>query len=233
VDKKKEKNRRVWFRLALFVLPRLVSAYFWLVDLTSKKVFLNREHEEQVWKKRAFSAVTFHGLMVFPLYYTRPYHALIMVSQSNDGDLIDRCLHRWGYDTTRGSSSSRGKEALAEMIEIVKQKGWNTALAVDAPRGPARKAKIGTVILARETGQPVAPLVGSATRRIQFKSWDRMILPLPFSTIVLAFGKPIEVPKGLQDQDYESIRQEVEDELNRVADQAEDEVRALLEQKKA
>jgi len=232
VDKKKDKGRRIWFRLALFVLPILVSVYFRLVDLTSKKIFLNQEYEEHVWKKRSFSAVTFHGIMLFPLYYARRYHALIMVSRSWDGDLIERCLHRWGYDTTRGSSSRGGKEALAEMIEILKEKDWNAALAVDAPRGPARKAKIGTVVLARETGRPVVPLVSWATRKIQFSSWDSMILPLPFSTIVLAFGKPLEVPKGLEREDYEMIRREIEDELNRVTNQAQDEVRALLERKK-
>jgi len=233
VEKHTDKGPGIWFRLGLFVLPSLVSAYFRLVDLTSRKIFLNREHEEQVWKRRSFSAVTFHGTMLFPLYYARRYHAVIMVSRSRDGDLIDRCLHRWGYDTARGSSSRGGKEALAEMIEIIKQKDWNSALAVDAPRGPARKAKIGVVILARETGQPVVPLVSWATRQIQFHSWDSMILPLPFSTIVMAFGKPFGVPKGLEQDDYETIRQDIEDELNRVTDQAENEVRALLQQNRS
>lgn len=119
------------------------------------------------------------------------------------------------------------------MIDIIRQKGWNSALAVDAPRGPARKAKIGTVVLARETGQLVAPLVSWATRKIQFTSWDSMILPLPFSTIVMAFGKPMEVPKGLEREDYERIRREVENELNRVLNQAEGKVGALLEPEKS
>jgi lysophospholipid acyltransferase (LPLAT)-like uncharacterized protein len=231
--KKKEKGSRIWFRLSLFLLPRLVSAYFRLVDLTSRKIFLNREYEDLVWKKRSFVAVTFHGIMLFPLYYSRHYHAVIMVSRSWDGDLIDACLRRWGFDTTRGSSSRGGKEALAEMIDIVKERDWNSALAVDAPRGPARTAKIGAVILARETGRPVAPLVSWATRKIQFGSWDGMILPLPFSTIVLSFGKPAEVPQGLDEAGYEAIRSEMEAELNRVTRQAEDKVRELLDGKKA
>ena len=228
---KKDKDQRIWFRLALAVLPGLVSTYFRLVDLTSKKIFLNRDYEEQVWKKRSFSAVTFHGLMLFPLYYARHYHALIMVSRSADGDLIDRCLHKWGYDTTRGSSSRGGKEALGDMIDIMGEKDWNSAMAVDAPRGPARKAKIGAVILARETGRPLTPLVSWATRQIQFGSWDSMILPLPFSTIVMAFGKPIDVPKGLGRADYETIRMDVEEELKRVTDQAERKVKTLLARK--
>lgn len=133
-----------------------------------------------------------------------------MVSRSWDGDLMDRCLRAWGYMTARGSSSRDGKEALREMIDLARELNCCTGLAVDAPRGPSQKAKMGIVALARETGQPVLPIASWSTRHIQFHSWDRMILPLPFSTIVLAFGRPIRVPSDLAREDYEKVRQEIE-----------------------
>jgi lysophospholipid acyltransferase (LPLAT)-like uncharacterized protein len=154
-----------------------------------------------------------------------------MVSRSWDGDLIDRCLRRWGFSTTRGSSSRGGKDALAEMIDIVRNTRCNAGLAVDAPRGPSRKVKMGIVILARETGTPVVPLVSWGTRQIQFNSWDRMILPLPFSTIVIAFGKPVEIGRGLDNDEYESFRRQIEDEMHDISQQAEDAVESLLEAK--
>ena len=73
-----------------------------------------------------------------------------MVSRSWDGELIDRCLRRWGYNTTRGSSSKFGKEALQEMVELVNRTDCNSGMAVDAPRGPARPGPL-TIV-----GQPVA-----------------------------------------------------------------------------
>lgn len=231
--KKKEKGSRIWFRLILFIVPRLVTAYFKLVDRTSRKIFLNREYEEQVCWKRPFTCACFHGTMLFPVYYCRRYPGVVMVSRSWDGELIDRCLRRWGYDTTRGSSSRGGKDALHEMIEILKERKYCSGLAVDAPRGPARQVKMGIVIIGRETGDPVVPLVSWATRQIKFNSWDTMILPLPFSTIVMAFGKPTEIPQGLEAHDYEALRQEIEDEMNRVSKQAEDKVKDLRDDGKA
>jgi lysophospholipid acyltransferase (LPLAT)-like uncharacterized protein len=232
-SKKKDKGSRIWFRLVLFLVPRLVSAYFKFVDRTSRKIFLNRDYEEQVCRKRPFTCACFHGTMLFPVYYCRRYPGVVMVSRSWDGELIDRCLRRWGYDTTRGSSSRGGKDALREMIEILKERKYCSGLAVDAPRGPSRQVKMGIVVIARETGDPVVPLVSWATRQIKFNSWDRMILPLPFGTIVMAFGKPTEIPQGLTADEYEAVRQEIEVEMNRVSKQAEDAVKALREGDKA
>jgi lysophospholipid acyltransferase (LPLAT)-like uncharacterized protein len=226
-EKKTEKGKRLWFRVVLFVLPRLVTAYFRLVDLTTRKLFLNREYEEEICKKRPFTCACFHGTMLFPVWHCRRYPGVVMVSRSWDGELIDRCLKRWGYDSTRGSSSRGGKEALWEMIDMMKERNYCSGLAVDAPRGPSRKVKMGIVIVGRETGQPVVPFVSWATRQIQFKSWDRMILPLPFSTIVMAWGKPTEIPPGLSEDDYERIRQEIENKMVEASQQAEDKVAEL------
>jgi lysophospholipid acyltransferase (LPLAT)-like uncharacterized protein len=220
-SEKKEKGAHFWFRLILFLLPRLVTGYSKIIDLTCRKVFINREYEEEVCKKRPFNCACFHGTMLFPVYYCRRYPGVIMVSRSWDGELIDRCLRRWGYDTVRGSSSRGGKEALAEMIEMIKAKNYCSGLAVDAPRGPARKVKMGIIATASETGNPIVPMVSWATRQIQFNSWDNMIVPLPFSTIVLAFGKPTEIPSGLEKDEYELLREKVEREMIEVSRRAE------------
>jgi lysophospholipid acyltransferase (LPLAT)-like uncharacterized protein len=213
--------------LALFLVPRLVTGYFRIVDFTSKKIFLNQEYEEQICKKMAFNCACFHGTMLFPIYYCRQYPGVIMVSRSWDGELIDRSIRRMGFDTTRGSSSRGGKEALEEMIELAKERDYCTGLAVDAPRGPSRKAKMGIVMVGKGTGQPVLPLMSWATRQIQFGSWDNMILPLPFSTIVMAFGKPTIVPDGLTNDDYERLRQEIENNMLEASELAESKVREI------
>lgn len=137
-----------------------------------------------------------------------------------------------GYDTVRGSSSRGGKDALKEMFATIKEKNYCSGLAVDAPRGPSRRVKMGIVMIAKETGQPVLGLVSWATRQIQFKSWDRMILPLPFSTIVMAWSRPVEVPPGLANDDYESLRQEIENNMLEASQQAEDKVRELKERQR-
>jgi lysophospholipid acyltransferase (LPLAT)-like uncharacterized protein len=224
---KTEKGKRLWFRALLFLAPRLVNGYFRLLDVTCKKILLNQEYEEAVCKKRPFACACFHGTMLFPVYYCRRYPGAVMVSRSWDGELIDRCLRYMGYDTTRGSSSQGGKEALDELVDLLKERNYCSGLAVDAPRGPSRQVKMGIVMIAKRTGQPVVPLVSWATRQIQFKSWDRMILPLPFSTVVMAFGKPTEVPDGLEPEAYEEYRQRIEAEMHRVSFQVEEKVREI------
>ena len=218
--------------MILFLLPRLVTFLFSTSDLTTRRVWLNQEHEEEVCKKRPFTCACFHGTMLFPVYYCRRYPGVVMVSRSWDGELIDRSMRRMGYDSTRGSSSRGGRDALHEMIDIIKERNYCSGLAVDAPRGPSRKVKMGIVIVARETGQPVVPLVSWATRQIQFNSWDRMILPLPSSTVVLGWGKPVQVASGLTNDDYERIRQEIEDNMVAVSEQCERAVRDLKEGRK-
>ncbi len=228
-EKSKEKGNRLWFRLVLFLVPRIVGAYFGFVRLTSRIVILNPEHEQRICKRRPFVGSCFHGTMLWPVYHCRQYPGVIMVSRSWDGEIIDRCIRRWGFDTTRGSSSKGGKDALTAMIERIRENNYCSGLAVDAPRGPAGKVKMGIITLGRETGQPIVPLVSWATRKLQFRSWDRMILPLPFSTIVLAFGRPIEIPTGLAPEGYEALRLELENEMKRITYQAVDEVNALME----
>ena len=207
--------------MVLLIVPRLVSYYFRIVDLTSRTIFLNTEYEDQVCKRMPFACACFHGTMLFPVYYCRRYPGVVMVSRSHDGEIIDRSIRRMGYDTVRGSSSKGGKEALAEMIEQIRERNYCSGLAVDAPRGPSRKVKMGIVIVGRETGQPVVPLVSWATRQIQFRSWDSMILPLPFSVIVMSFGKPTMVPKGLSPEEYEQIRLDIETEMLKVSAETE------------
>ncbi|MEI8183093.1 MAG: lysophospholipid acyltransferase family protein [Desulfomonile sp.] len=225
--KKREKGQLLWFRIALFVLPWVTRIYFKLVSLTSRTIVLNREYEEEVAKNGGFAVAGFHGTALLPAYYFRRYGGVIMVSRSWDGDLINRCVRGWGYDTARGSSSRDGKEALAEMVEMVKLNNSCAGLAVDAPRGPARKVKMGVVILARETGQPILPVVSWTSRHVQFRSWDSMILPLPFSTIVISLGKPTMVPKGLYRDAYEALREEIENNLMVALAQAQNKIRDL------
>lgn len=218
---KREKGNRLFFRLLLFALPHLVTAYSRLIELTCRKIFIHREVEEQICRRMPFTCACFHGTMLYPVYYCRRYPGVIMVSRSWDGELIDRCLRKWGYDTVRGSSSRGGKEALQELIEKVNQNQYCSGLAVDAPRGPARKVKIGIVLTARDTGTPIVPMVSWATSQIQFKSWDRMIVPLPFSTIAIAFGSPTHVPKDLEKDEYEALRQNVEQDMTEASARAE------------
>ncbi|MEE8270025.1 MAG: hypothetical protein V3R23_08400, partial [Nitrospinaceae bacterium] len=81
--------------------------------------------------------------------------------------------------------------------------------------GPRHVAQAGSIQLARMTGAPVYTLTYDAHPKYEFSSWDKFILPLPFSKVTLNYGPPITVPP---DADKETIRQQ-QDELTDLLNQ--------------
>jgi lysophospholipid acyltransferase (LPLAT)-like uncharacterized protein len=126
-----------------------------------------------------------------------PWRGVVtMASQSSDGDVIAGFLLFWGFRAVRGSSSRGGSIALSEMIEALQGTNRWAALTPDGPRGPARRSKPGIAQLAEALGAPVLPAGTSSTRPRFLRSWDRYLLPMPFSRCVVLFGSPIERGEG-------------------------------------
>ena len=91
---------------------------------------------------------------------------------------------------------------------------------VDAPRGPAHVSKIGIIIASRMAGVPIVPMMWSADRYWRLKSWDRTIIPKPFSRIVFLYGNNlIEVPGKASREECETYRQQLDDTLNSLMEQ--------------
>ncbi|HEV8268858.1 MAG TPA: lysophospholipid acyltransferase family protein [Thermoanaerobaculia bacterium] len=137
------------------------------------------------------------GILRFP--FTR---TVTMASRSKDGEVIARFLGFWGFRAVRGSSSRGGGPALKEMIELLKGTGGWAALTPDGPRGPARRSKAGIAYLSAAVGAPALP-VGASARRARFlRSWDRYLVPLPFSSCAVVFGPPVEKTEGESDEAF-------------------------------
>ena len=116
-----------------------------------------------------------------------------MVSAHGDGELIATALERLGVAPIRGSSGRTGASVLrAAHTEL--GRGGYVAIAADGPRGPAGRLQPGAVYLARQTGVPVIPLAGAVRPHWRARSWDRLLVPLPFSRGVLLAGAPIWIP---------------------------------------
>lgn len=129
--------------------------------------------------------------------------AITMASLSEDGAIIATFLKLWGFLTVRGSSSRGGATAIAELHEaIVARRARWAALTTDGPRGPARKSKPGIAWLATQLGAPVLP-TGTASARPRFlRSWDRFLVPLPFSRCVVVFAPVVSRQEGEGDPEF-------------------------------
>jgi lysophospholipid acyltransferase (LPLAT)-like uncharacterized protein len=135
----------------------------------------------------------------------------IMVSPSRDGRFLGRLLGFMGYRTVTGSSSSKGIAGLREMMEVL-EKGDYAAIAVDGPRGPRHEVKSGPLFLARHTGAVIIPVIYHFEKKWAIRSWDRLEVPRPFSTIHVDILHTLEVPSKMDHEHHlDQLRKELED----------------------
>jgi lysophospholipid acyltransferase (LPLAT)-like uncharacterized protein len=177
-----------------------------------------REREREALKAAEGRAVyaTWHQRMAYFFYFMGPSRLTIMISRSKDGEYATRMAARLGFGNVRGSSSFGGARALIEMIRRVR-KGECAGMLADGPQGPARVVKMGTIMIAQKSRAPILPLVYGVDRCWTFNSWDRYIVPKPFSRVVIHFGEPIVIPEGIRGDELERYRLLLEERLNRGA----------------
>ncbi|MGD1148570.1 MAG: DUF374 domain-containing protein [Thermoanaerobaculaceae bacterium] len=140
--------------------------------------------------KPPFVLALWHGRVIGSLMDNYDCGCVTMASRSNDGALAAGIVEGLGLKATRGSGSRGGREALDEMEDMVRAGQPFAALTVDGPRGPWRRVKTGTVMLARRLGVPIFAVSFSSPRPEVLRSWDHMVLPRPFSKVVVGYAGP-------------------------------------------
>jgi lysophospholipid acyltransferase (LPLAT)-like uncharacterized protein len=154
------------------------------------------------WHQQFFAAIRH-----FQTYRDR--RPSLMISRSKDGEIIASVAARTGWNPVRGSSSRDGLKAMREMILRLRE----TRLAghiVDGPRGPAGVIKNGLIRIAHAADAVIVPFYVSADRAWYFRSWDRFMLPKPFSRVTLRFGEMIPLAEGGDESQFEAQRLQVE-----------------------
>ncbi|MBU1564951.1 MAG: hypothetical protein KJ630_04900, partial [Proteobacteria bacterium] len=109
--------------------------------------------------------------------------------------------------------NSKGVEGLKTLFRAIRS-GDNCALVADGSQGPPRIAQPGAILLASRTGAPVVPMLWSADRYYTVRSWDKTVMPKPFSRIDYYYGEPIFVPTELKADRLEEYRLLLEQRLN-------------------
>jgi len=161
-----------------------------------------------------------HSRIVVVSYLYRGCKTAILVSSSDDGEIIARILQRQGHTTIRGSTSRHGVRALARMVKVIKVENCPGAVVPDGPRGPRFKVQPGIITLAKKTARPIIPITYSCQRMKVFSSWDRFVLPCPFSDCSFLYGTPIVVPVDANRETEGACRRRLEKELNRITEAA-------------
>ena len=160
-----------------------------------------------------FILVFWHNrLLLVPTAWNRFFarhrrrRGMALSSTSRDGELIAQFISRFGIGPVRGSATRRGSTALRELATLLK-KGHDVAITPDGSRGPCYEIKPGLVLLSQLTGRPVLPVSFEYNRAWRLRTWDRFIIPKPFSTVTFRIGKTVHVSRTTMPEEFENERQ--------------------------
>lgn len=210
-------NRRFTDRLLLAAAPPLGALVIRLLHATLRCDIHGEEGLRRFWERGERVIFSFwHDQLLLMVKGYRGPGAKMLISASEDGELIARTMHYFGLGTVRGSSNRRGRQAFREMVEIGREP-FDLGITPDGPKGPRHRLKAGVAELARITGRPVIPLAFVCSRGHRFASWDRFLLPYPFGRGIYLYGDPVCYAPGEEREAFAARLQAAMDENDRQA----------------
>jgi lysophospholipid acyltransferase (LPLAT)-like uncharacterized protein len=128
---------------------------------------------------------------ILPLAYIfRNVGVTAIVSASKDGDRATAVAQRWKHDTIRGSSSKNQVSVIRQCDRALRD-NRGIVIIPDGPHGPRETVKPGAAMIALMTNAPVYPVFALPQKTWRLKSWDRFMIPKPFTRITVRFGEPV------------------------------------------
>jgi len=201
------------------LLYRFVPLCYYLI-----RCYLSLMRVRVVGEEIALGCLADYGRMIVAVCHQRFLPALayvtkfrnlepmIMISQSRDGELAARLAERLGLVPVRGSSTRGGTRALAAILKALKTNPVVVHI-VDGPTGPKGIVKPGLISMAQISRAVILPVIVSADKAWIMRSWDRFLVPKPFSKVTIEWGQPLVVPRDLDAAGNEELRTQIEKRL--------------------
>ena len=208
-------------RVALWIVPKLTALLLAFIGATLRFEVIAEEGAIPETPPTMGIFCFWHRCTLPCGWYFRKFRCSILISRSFDGELIARTLGLLGYNSVRGSSSRGGAAGLLGLKDVI-ERGQPVVFTADGPRGPIYQTKIGPVKLAQMTGQAMGSFYLLPQRAWVMRSWDRFLIPKPFSRVAVSWAQKVAAPAA--DADTETLerkRQELNDALERARLRAE------------
>ncbi len=213
------KIRNRWLnKLAVFFAVAVVRVLYWtcrveihgdVADVNPYKLTGNRRYLYCIW----------HDQLMMTVFSGRPKKMAGLVSRHQDGGYLADALKLVGITPVRGSTSRGGAQALRQLLDTTKD--LHVAITPDGPRGPRHEVKNGIVYLASQTGRTIVATAYDCARCWKIKgSWTDMMIPKPFTRIVVVGCAPMQVPADLSREGLEVHKARLQLEMQRLADEA-------------
>jgi lysophospholipid acyltransferase (LPLAT)-like uncharacterized protein len=200
------------------VLRLIIFAGTWFIRLIGPtlRVCVSREETAQLTIDQRPLIVSFwHACIVPATYICRNIGVRVMSSYSYDGEYMGRIIHKFGFVAVKGSSSRNAVRALLGLRRALEE-GWTVAFSIDGPRGPRYQVKPGPAALARSSAIPLSMFHIAVESAWALNTWDRLIIPKPFSRVLVRFGNLIPVPPDATEEDLGRWTSELQAALDRV-----------------
>jgi lysophospholipid acyltransferase (LPLAT)-like uncharacterized protein len=210
-------RRRFPFRQRI-VLRIIIWLGYGIIRLIGPTLRVSVSYEDGAQHRldqRPLVASFWHSCMIPATYIFRDMGIRVMSSNSYDGEYMGRIIHKFGFVAVKGSSSRNAVRALLGLRRSLED-GWTVAFTLDGPRGPRHKVKPGPVALARSSGLALTMFHAAVDRAWVLNSWDRLVIPIPFSRVLVRVGKLINVPGNATDEEVEHYTAELQAALDRV-----------------
>lgn len=204
----------------------MLARYIRFVYRTSKVVAEPADWLVRLETERPFIYAFWHGqFLLIPALSPKSIPVDVMVARHGDAELLSEALRHFDMGLVRGAgagSRKRDRGGAAALRGALKalEEGRSLSMTADVPPGPARRAGEGIVTLARLSGRPIVPVAVASSRFKVLDTWSRMTINLPYSTLGVAVGAPIRVPRVLSPEGTEAARLDVEQKLNAVTERA-------------
>ncbi|NLV23550.1 MAG: lysophospholipid acyltransferase family protein [Deltaproteobacteria bacterium] len=202
--------RKLWDRILFNLIPYLAKGIVLLILKTMRTEMLGEEHPREFWVqgKGIVFSIWHEQLLLLPAVYHGP-GLTALTSLSRDGELVSSFLKVFRIGAVRGSSSRHGMAALKEMVRLSRS-GADLVITPDGPRGPRQQLKAGLVQLAKLADAPIIVMSFACSRGYRFRSWDRFLLPCPFSRGIFCYSAPIYPDK---EEDIETFRLRMQEKM--------------------
>lgn len=204
--------------VAHWLIARLATWILKLLFLTVRADHRSLQHYATPYRRRdrgqRYCFCLWHDAIVTALFSLKTADMAALISRHQDGSYLTHAIKLLGITPVRGSASRGGAQATRQLID---RPDLHVCITPDGPRGPRRTMKEGIVFLSSRTSRPVVPTTVVATRSWSIPGgWSDMLLPKPFSRVLLLAGSPVEVANDASREEMTRVAARIQDEMDRL-----------------
>jgi 3-deoxy-D-manno-octulosonic-acid transferase len=207
-------------RLINMVIGKLLACYVRFVGTSSRQTQEMTERFDEHAHNHPCIITMWHGqFLLLPLVRQSGYECDIMLARHRDAETMGAVLREFGMRLIRGAGAGvrrkdrGGVHAFRAAVQTLRE-GRSVGMTADVPGAEARRAGLGVVMVARQSGRPIMPLAIATSRYVAMNTWSRMTINLPWSNLGFAVGEVVHVPRNAKSDELEHYRLAVERSLN-------------------